>query len=110
MYARPVKEYCAAPMMTSEKPSPFTSPAVETDAPNLLLAASPVSVVAGVADVPAADPGKRYARPGLFPAPGPGAPTMMSEKPSRFTSPAVPTENPNSLLADPVRIAAAVVA
>src|SRR5262249_34832179 len=78
---------------------PFTSPAEATDSPERDWSCSPDAVQAGLVARPDGEPRKTKARP--FPTggralkgPKPLAPTMTSEYPSPFTSPAQATENP----------------
>src|SRR5688572_6258041 len=82
--------------MTSEKPSPLTSPAVDTETPKWAPDWSLSAVQAGDAASPDAVPRKTYARPSsAWPLSNPSAPTMTSAKASPFTSPAEATETPN---------------
>src|SRR5262245_17725050 len=79
-------------MITSEYPSPFTSPAVATEVPKAALIMSPSTVQAGVAASPETDPQYSWTNPSLtWPLEYLGQPRMTSEYPSPFTSPAEAT-------------------
>ena len=85
----------SAPTITSAKPSPFTSPAVATKIPYIAPARSLSTLQAGIVESPAAEPRYRYARPSSTSgSSNDGAPTITSENPYPFTSPAVATDLP----------------
>ncbi len=99
-------------MITSPYPSPFTSPAVATVAPNSSPADIPFRVVEAEVDKPPAVPKNISAVPGLPVLSPDGAPTITSLKPSPFTSPALETLMPksNTLASVKVTFAAALFA
>ena len=68
--------YKASPIAISEKPSPFTSPADDTDKPKSLPAASASAIQSASSESPIGEPWKTYAWPPLKPW---GAPITTSE-------------------------------
>ncbi len=104
MNARPLLFAVAAnpvaPTITSEKPSPFTSPADPTETPKFAFAWLDSAIHAGARPSPLEEPRKREARPSsVWPLSNFHAPTITSENPSPFTSPAVATEYPKFAVA-----------